>query len=105
MTLEQRISILERRADTSDRERMSMMSVLEENTRTLMEIVNDTREIRQIWAEARGTFRLFARIVYGIRWTIKYVVLPLVLLLVAIYAWTHEGQAPNWMRSLVKIME
>jgi hypothetical protein len=105
MTHEDRIQDLERRMDTSDRERQSMLELLRSNNDTITQVANDTQELRQLWSEARGAFRLFARLVALGRWVVKFVVLPLAFLLAALYAWTHEGKAPTWLHSITDMVE
>lgn len=105
MTLEDRVEELERRMDTSDRERMSMLALLERNQETIEQVANDTQELRELWTEARAAFRLFSRLVSVGRWLVKFVVLPVALLLGALYAWTHEGRPPAWLHSITRIVE
>jgi hypothetical protein len=105
LTLEDRVDDLERRMDTSDRERMSMLALLERNQETIEQVANDTQELRELWTEARSAFRLFARLVSFGRWLVKFVVLPLALLLATLYAWTHEGRPPAWLHSITDMVE
>jgi hypothetical protein len=105
MTLQDRIEDLERRMDTSDRERMSMLALLERNQETIEQVANDTQELRELWTEARGAFRLFARLVALGRWIVKFIVLPLAFVLSALYAWTHEGRPPAWIHSITDMVE
>lgn len=105
MTLQDRVEDLERRMDTSDRERMSMLDLLQHNKDTIDQVANDTQELRELWTEARSAFRIFTRLVSLGRWIVKFVVLPLAFLLAAVYAWTHEGKAPTWLHSLTDIVE
>jgi len=104
MTHEERLAALERRMDTSEHERQSMIDLLIDN-RTMMEKVsNDTAELRELWSEARGAFRLFTRLVSFGRWFVRFVVLPVALLLAAVYAWVHEGRPPSWLRPIAEIV-
>jgi hypothetical protein len=105
MTLENRLAALERRMDTSDHERQSMLDILRENSQTIEKVANDTEELRELWSEARGAFRLFTRLVSFGRTFVRFVVLPVALLLAAIYAWVHEGRPPTWLRSVADIVE
>lgn len=105
MNHEDRIEALERRMDASDRERMSMLALLERNQEMIAQVADDTQELRELWSEARSAFRLFARLVALGRWIVKFVVLPLAFLLAAIFAWTHEGRPPAWLHTLTKIVE
>ena len=105
MTHEERLSDLERRMDASDRERQSILELLRVNQRTVDKVANDTQELRELWSEARGAFRLFTRLVSFGRAFIKFVVLPVALLLAAVYAWVHEGKAPTWLHATADMVE
>ena len=89
----------------SDHERQSMLEILISNRKMVEKIANDTEEIREIWSEARSAFRLFTRIVSFTRAFFKFVVLPVALLLAAVYAWVHDGKAPTWLKSIADIIE
>lgn len=105
MNLEARLHDLERRMDASDHERVSMLEILNRNEALIEKVADDTQELRELWTEARGAFRLFTRLMAGGRWVVKFVVLPLAVLLAAIYAWVHEGKAPTWLHSIAEIIE
>jgi hypothetical protein len=102
---EERILTLERRMDVSDNERQSMLEILQGNQRNIEAIANDTKELRELWSEARSAFRFFTRCMAALRWTIKFIVLPVVFVLAAIYAWSHEGKPPTWLKSIADIVE
>jgi hypothetical protein len=104
MTHEERLAALENRMNISDHERQSMLEILISNRTMVEKIANDTEEIREIWSEARGAFRLFTRLVSAGRWFVKFVVLPVAVLLAAVYAWVHEGKPPSWLRPIAEIV-
>jgi hypothetical protein len=103
--IEERVMNLERRMDANDGERLSIIGMLQENKQMIARVSDDTQELRELWTEARGAFRLFARLVALGRWIVKFVVLPMAFLLAALYAWTHEGRPPAWLHSITDIAE
>jgi hypothetical protein len=105
MDLEERVMSLERRMDSGDRERLSIIEMLQVNKQLVESVSNDTQQIREFWTEARGAFRLFTKIMAVVRWVFKFIVVPVVLLFVAVYAWTHDGKAPNWLHTFIDIVE
>jgi hypothetical protein len=68
-------------------------------------VAQDTAEIRNYWQEARSAFRLFNRIAGVVRYFVKYIVLPVAFLLAALYAWTHNGQLPGWLKWLSELTQ
>lgn len=69
------------------------------------EIARDTKEIREIWIESRGAFRLFRRAAAVVKAVFTYLVLPVGVVCGAVYAWTHHGKAPEWLSSLLEIVK
>jgi hypothetical protein len=91
--------------DVSDHERQSMLEILQGNQRNIEAIADDTKELRQLWSEARTAFRFFTRCMAALRWILKFVVLPVALVFAAVYAWSHEGRPPLWLKTLTEIIE
>lgn len=100
MTHEERLTQLERRMDASDHERHSMLEVINRTSELVETVARDTEEMREIWSEARGAFKLFTRLMAAIQWTIKFLVLPVVAILVALFALGREGHPPAWLEAI-----
>ena len=104
-TMQIRMAAVEAAVDGLREDFLSMKEGLEKNAVLTQAIANDTEQIREYWREARSAFRLFNRIAAAVKWCIKYLVLPVALLLAALYAWTHGGQAPEWIHSITDLVE
>lgn len=104
-TMQIRMAAVEAAVDGLREDFLSMKEGLEKNTVLTQAIANDTEQLREYWREARSAFRLFNRIAATAKWFIKYLLLPVVGIFAALYAWTHDGQPPAWVHSLMKIVE
>jgi len=102
MTLNDRVEILERRMDASEHERLSMLDTVNNACALLETVERDTEEMREIWSEARGAFRLFTRLMAAAQWTLKFLVLPVAAVLVAIFALGR--QPPAWLEALRRVV-
>lgn len=103
--VETRLSTVEGTLGLFRRESDDMKKTINETAAKVDEIGRDTKEIVFYWSEARSAFRLFNRLAWLMRGFIKFVVLPMAVLLAALYAWTHGGQAPSWLTQLLKVIE
>lgn len=75
----------------------ALQGQLDLNTKLTVSIADDTSELRAIFAEARGAFRLFRRVMA----VIKAVALPLAILCAALILW-KTGKLPAWYTEVVK---
>ena len=93
MTPTDRIELLERRMDANDHERLSLLNVVNRTSALVETVARDTEEMREIWSEARGAFRFFTRLMTAIQWLVKFIVLPVVAILVTLLA-LGRGEHP-----------
>lgn len=79
-----------------------------ESQQALMELTekisNDTTEIAGVWKDAKSAFRLFNILVSFFWGVMKYVVLPILVLLALGYSVAHGGDAPAWLKNLVRLI-
>ena len=99
-----RLDALEKRMDTAERERLSMIEMVKRNTELTEGIAEDTQSLRQFLTEAAGAFRLLERISNGVRKFFKYVVLPLAVI-VGIPWLLFSGELPSWLRTLAALLK
>lgn len=81
---------------------------LRENQRLLMEMIqkisNDTTEIAGVWKDAKSAFRLFNILVAFFWGVMKYVVLPILVIMALVYGMSHTGEPPTWLKNLVRLI-
>ena len=77
---------------------------LQTNIELTRKVANETQQLRELWSEARSAFSLFNRIVSSFRWCIRFVLVPVAVLLLAVYTWRHNGEFPKWFASLWNII-
>ena len=81
---------------------------LRESQKTLMEMIqkisNDTTEIAGVWKDAKSAFRLFNILVAFFWGVMKYVVLPILIIMALVYGMSHAGDPPTWLKNLVRLI-
>lgn len=75
------------------------------NTLLTQEVKINTAGVVQFLNESEQAFKLFNRVMNALRWFIRRAVLPLALLGGSIYAITHEGRPPEWLKSWVDLFK
>ena len=68
------------------------------------QISRDTAEIVGAWKDTKSAFRLFNILVSFFWGIMKYVVLPLLVMIALLYGVVHGGDAPAWLRNAVKLL-
>ncbi len=81
---------------------------LRESQKILMELVEkiskDTSEIVGAWNDTKAAFRLFNILVSFFWGIMKYVVLPILVLIALVYGLGHTGEVPSWLKNAVKLI-
>jgi hypothetical protein len=79
-----------------------------ESQRTLMQLTQqiskDTSEIVGAWNDTKAAFRLFNILVSFFWGIMKYVVLPILVLIALVYGLGHTGEVPSWLKNAVKLI-
>ena len=79
-----------------------------ENQTTLMklteQISKDTAEIVGAWKDTESAFRLFNILVSFFWGIMRYVVLPILVMTALVYSFIHGGDAPAWLRNMIKMI-
>ena len=55
--------------------------------------------------DSRDAFRLFNKIMNGLRWFIRRAVIPVLLLVGGVFAITHDGHPPEWLKHWVDLFK
>lgn len=96
------IAVLAKNQELLDARLEAVEISLEKNTKLTQEVADDTKDLRAFFAEARGAFRLFNRIIKVFQWVIKFVLVPLAGLFVSFLAF-KTGAVPAWFKALVEL--
>jgi len=75
------------------------------NTLLTQEVKINTAGVVQFLNESEQAFRLFNRVMNGLRWFMRRAVLPLALLAGAFWAIAHDGRPPDWLKSWVDLFK
>lgn len=73
------------------------------NTLLTKEVKESTAGIVGFLNESQQAFRLFNRIMNLLRWFIRRALFPLLILAGAIWAITHDGRPPEWLKSWIDL--
>lgn len=112
-TLDERVAILEHRQDTTEErldtyiseahgQRMKLIAATEAACDMSRKIMSDTQALREIESDIRVLARAVRFVAACIRWTTRWIVLPSLAIYAVLYAATHQGAIPDWLRSLIK---
>lgn len=105
-TLEYRQQVTEDRLDTyiseAHGQRMKLLAATEAACDMSRKIMTDTQALREIESDIRVLARAVRFIAACIRWSVRWIVLPLMAIYAVLYAATHNGGIPDWLRSLLK---
>lgn len=99
-----RISALEGTLSLFRRETDDMKQTINETKAAVEEIGRDTKEMVFIFGEAKAAFRLFNRLAWVLRASLRFVVLPALALWLVVSTITH-GTPPTWLVQLFKAFE
>ena len=69
------------------------------------QIQESTAGMVAFFQESRGAFRLFNRLMHGLHWFIRKVFFRLALIVAAIWALTHDGRPPEWLKSWIDLLK
>lgn len=112
-SLDERVAILEHRQDTTEArleqyirdahgQRMKLIAASEAACEMSRKIMADTQALREIESDIRVLARAVRFVAACLRWMTRWIVLPSLAIYAVLYAATHQGAIPDWLRSLIK---
>lgn len=81
----------------------TLSSEVAANTVITQEVKVNTSGVVNFLNESEQAFRLFNRIMNGLRWFIRRAIFPLAIIVGTIWAITHDGRPPEWLKSWIDL--
>lgn len=75
------------------------------NTEMTQQIMASTSGLVEFFNDSRAAFRLFNKMMMMIRWFMQKAMLPFVFVAGVIYAATHHGALPAWIKAWFDIIQ
>ncbi len=99
------VELLKERHEEMKREFANARIAIEANHLLTKEIKCNTDEIVKQFKERKARVAVMVWAARGLRWIGKNIVLPACILYGGLYALTHHGQIPPWLKELTAFME
>lgn len=113
-SLDERVAILEHRQDESERrfneyvkdahgQRMKLLAASEAACDMSRRIMADTATMRELETDIRVIARAVRTLSVLIKWSVRWVVVPCLVVYAFFYALAHEGHPPKWIERVLSL--